>query len=95
MRLIDADELIVFEVHIDGKRKGMRFVPAEFIENAPTIKAAPVCRARWEEPIDIVTYRCSECSKYTVQPYGLHEVIFYDYCPKCGAKMNAEEGAEP
>lgn len=36
-RLIDADELIVFEAHVDGAQNGLRFVPAEFIEAAPTI----------------------------------------------------------
>lgn len=36
-RLIDADELIVFEAHVDGAQNGLRFVPAEFIEDAPTI----------------------------------------------------------
>ena len=36
-RLIDADELIIFEAHVDGAQNGLRFVPAEFIEAAPTI----------------------------------------------------------
>ena len=40
MRLIDADELITIE--IDEADPPFRFVPAEFIEAAPTIDAVPV-----------------------------------------------------
>lgn len=40
MRLIDADELIVIEYG------GIKFVPKEFIDDAPTIDAVPVVRCR-------------------------------------------------
>lgn len=50
MRLIDADELITIE--IDEADPPFRFVPAEFIEAAPTIDAVPVVRCEdcvhWE-----------------------------------------------
>ena len=43
MRLIDADELIIMQLHDENdKPVGPRFVPAEFIEEAPTIEAIPV-----------------------------------------------------
>lgn len=40
MRLIDADELIVMEYG------GIRFVPAEFINDAPTIDTVEVIRCK-------------------------------------------------
>lgn len=40
MRLINADELIVMEYG------GIRFVPVEFINDAPTIDAVPVVRCK-------------------------------------------------
>ena len=46
MRLIDADELIVFEY-------GFKFVPKEFIDDAPTVDAVPVISCKdctyWED----------------------------------------------
>ena len=40
MRVIDADELIVMEYG------GIKFVPVEFINDAPTIDAVPVVRCK-------------------------------------------------
>ena len=40
MRLIDADELIVIEYG------GIKFVPKEFIDEAPTVDAVPVVRCK-------------------------------------------------
>ena len=87
MRLIDADELIVFEAHVDGAQNGLRFVPAEFIEEAPTIEAEPVKRGKWTRKDDrdpyglgaVFWYECSNCGG----------IAYYEclYCPNCGAKM--------
>lgn len=41
MRLIDADELVYMTLGEDTE-KPFRFVPTEFIEDAPTIDAIPV-----------------------------------------------------
>jgi len=91
MRLIDADELIVFEAHVDGAQNGLRFVPAEFIEAAPTIETEPVKRGKWEitEAYPHNVY-CSVCHKRFAQT---HWAVWEDgslpraYCPNCGAKM--------
>lgn len=40
MKLIDKDELIYMEIG-EGE-KAFRFVPAEFIEDAPTVEAIPI-----------------------------------------------------
>lgn len=87
MRLIDADELITIE--IDEADPPFRFIPAEFIEAAPTIDAVPVVRGKWEEwwPGDcalIMTgeemlWMCSKCTaKFSDQS---------NFCPNCGAMM--------
>ena len=52
MRLINADELIVMEYG------GIRFVPVEFINDAPTIDAVPVVRCKdckWWADVDGAT----------------------------------------
>lgn len=74
MRLIDADELTVIEYG------GIKFVPKEFIDEAPTVDAVPVVRCK-----DCVEWNhCSVC--------GERAIDLYDYCPNCGAKMDASEG---
>lgn len=45
MRLIDADELIYMTLGEDTE-KPFRFVPTEFIEDAPTIETVPVIRCK-------------------------------------------------
>jgi len=53
------------------------------IENAPTINAAPVVYAHWEEePGNRFSWHCSNCG--TVQ--GI-PCIAMAYCPHCGAQM--------
>lgn len=52
MRLIDADELVYMTLGEDTE-KPFRFVPTEFIEDAPTINAVPVIRCKdckWWSP---------------------------------------------
>lgn len=63
------------------------------VNNAPTVDAVPVVRAKWEEwwppQYMILTgeerlYRCSACdAKYP-------DVEGYRHCPFCGAKMDLE-----
>lgn len=87
-RLIDADELIVFEAHVDGAQNGLRFVPAEFIEAAPTIEAEPVKRGKWKgKPLSgFSTVRCSVCGEAFLNNAGN-----WNYCPNCGARMEKSD----
>ena len=54
----------------------------------------PVRHGKWteqEEPYTN-TYGCSNCGEWFTLDYGTPEDNNYNYCPKCGAKM--EEGEE-
>ena len=91
LRLVDANALPNYKCQVTatiGDRKGpaeMRFVFWQDIEKAPTIDAVPVVHGRWvfDRPNH---YKCSVCSAMWS---GI--VRFMNYCPKCGAKMDAKE----
>lgn len=79
MRLIDADELITIEYG------GIKFVPKEFIEDAPVFEERK--QGRWTHVYDEnekLFFRnkwvCSACGKSNT--YGMP-----DFCPECGAMM--------
>ena len=54
------------------------------IDNAPAVDAEPVRRGEWIPK----TYSISVCS-VCEQPHFAH-VESWNYCPNCGAKMDAE-----
>lgn len=96
MRLIDADALRqamyheTFEVDSDKQKWDsgcwIRYKMFEnAIENAPTIEAEPVKHGRWiEMPY---SFTCSVCG--VIRAKGTTGK--YNYCPKCGAKMENED----
>ena len=81
MRLIDADKL-------DWWYKGRNI--RRVIDEAPTVDAAPVVHGRFEPCFDENGNwrqgfaKCSNCGK----EYYAQVVNRYDYCPRCGAKMD-------
>lgn len=77
MRLIDADELIVLEL------AGIKFVPQDFIDDAPTIDAVPVRHGRWLYINSYPYEKCSICGE-------THDTVrcLDNYCPNCGARMD-------
>lgn len=81
MRLIDADELIVIEYG------GIKFVPKEFIDDAPTIDAEPVRHGKWERYSARIAgwVKCSECGN--MEP----PLCASSFCEHCGAKMDEAE----
>lgn len=93
MRLIDADELLQKRWKAKDITDGDLYVIGQgFVMSAPTIDAAPVVHARWIHPVpgDGAPY-CSNCKKYSplwTPYYGFSDS---DYCPCCGAKMDAME----
>ena len=57
------------------------------IKSIPSADVAPVVHGKWEEDI-----QCSECGWYmeddvTISPM----MVFFDYCPNCGAKMDGDD----
>lgn len=104
MRLIDADALNYVRVriyHEDGTIGGYNaVVPSSEIRNAPTIDA--VRHGRWTA--DESTYttgeaQCSVCKTtfYVDDLYCVGEKAqseLPNYCPHCGAKMDAERKEE-
>ena len=71
------------------------------LDGIQSADVAPVKHGRWEEK-DIIedrkglgiisdwqSARCSVCGKYHTTPYAYY-FTNYEYCPSCGAKMDAE-----
>lgn len=84
MRLIDADELVVMEYG------GIKFVPKEFIDDAPTVDAVPVKHGRWLRVGYIEnTWLVSECSAC-----GYQTIDAGNYCTNCGAKMDGDDNGK-
>ena len=99
VRLIDADALHDFFLDTWGDGTDNTVIwPGDVLETineAPTIYAIPVVRARWEYKPDIYddgTYECSACG----EPWTLYDGTPADhhmnFCPNCGARMNETEG---
>ena len=71
------------------------------IADAPTVDAMPVRHAKWIYGEDCVAmcdgYRCSNCGFFVPWDYQ-HKFISYieeyNYCPNCGARMDAERKEE-
>lgn len=90
MRLIDADELIRMYFDDEDGNKTFEFVPAEFIDSAPTVDAEPIKHGRWRHYEGTLT--CSVC--HTEIYDDIMELLGDDvprYCPNCGARMDEVE----
>lgn len=89
MRIIDADALAKRMQYLLrlGYRDAFDFLNE--IDAAPTIEAEPVKHGRWEsiEQRPHLVYKCSECGD--IWSYGA--VVYCNYCPYCGAKMDLKE----
>lgn len=62
----------------------------DILEQMPTVEAEPVRHGKWNRN-KIVYMECSECGWLFEYYSGLEEE--WNYCPHCGAKMDAK-GAE-
>ena len=61
----------------------------EIIDTEPTIEAEPVRHGRWINDELHGKYNCTCCNKGTWRGFGV-----FDFCPKCGAKMNLRTPTE-
>ena len=99
-RLIDANALIdewntlIKEMHKDSDGA----YPVDFaivisaVSKTPTVDAVEVVHGRWEVNDDYYNWelKCSLCGEqYWIEKDEL-ETHKPNYCPKCGAKMDAE-----
>jgi hypothetical protein len=83
MRLIDADELKVLH------NGSFEYVAKCDIDNAPTVDAKPIIRARWIEKNHIL--QCSNCG---MEHRGGVVNFPADFCSYCGAEMQSEQAEE-
>jgi len=83
MRLIDADKLC------EGRVSNDPVVIAAKCE--PTADVQEVKHGKWnyipETFYTVAAYECSVCKTYQLNP---HTVVDFQYCPRCGAKMDLE-----
>lgn len=89
-RLIDADAL---KDTLGISDRDIEF--AEMLDEQPTVDAEPVIHGHWNGiEMDSRGYtdifECSECKCYVRTPFMM-KVMEYDFCPSCGAKMDAKE----
>ena len=82
MRLIDADALK--EKRIFDHENWQMVITVDEIDDAPTIDAEPVRHGKWEKAKAAFHKKCSYCKSV------LHMPRERNYCPNCGAKMDAE-----
>ena len=98
MRLIDIEPLQKEHWHLHRYVAGVYDARIEEmeLEKVPTVDAAPVKHGRWMKmtgmmpPEYVGHYECSVC-----QWHGSHHNATereYRFCPRCGAKMDAEAG---
>lgn len=89
MRLIDADMLESKQKTIYMQHENVtiptRVISIADLHLAPTVDAEPVRHSRWTE--DGV---CMNCGMDALCFMDSHIQLRTDFCPNCGAKMDAE-----
>ena len=87
MRLIDADEM-------KDELKDMDFVLTkhnleDWIDEQPTVDAEPVRHGKWQKSTYICAIVCGACGE-DIMLDDSQDYLHWNYCPFCGAKMEAE-----
>lgn len=73
------------------------YLPSHFIDvinGIPAADVAPIRRGRWTDHSDEWDggyYECSVCGEAFTFIEGTPKENLYNYCPNCGAKMEATE----
>lgn len=64
------------------------------VKNAPTIEAEPVRHGRWvyvETIGGMKHYHCTNCKEHNPGNECIadeNQILWFEYCPKCGARMD-------
>lgn len=92
MRLIDADVLETksktIYMEFENVAVPTRVISIADLHLAPAVDAEPVRHGAWIDGRPYVNSRwkvCSVCKECAPEPHA-----GYEYCPNCGAKMDAE-----
>ena len=91
-RLIDMDELLNEFEALKNKAETLRDAICldavmAVIDTAPTIDAVPVVHGEWEE----IRNAYDELEGWIHRECGREVQSKYNYCPNCGAKMDADD----
>lgn len=91
MRLVDADALKLDIMCVYGSNP--KYI--NWLNHAPTVDAVPVRHGKWLPKHHYVAghefvsgHICSECGDDALNAEG--DEFLTDYCPNCGARMDAE-----
>ena len=86
MRLIDADALMAF-----ARNHVNHAVDCNDIARFPQIEDVPVVHGKWRcESYLTVWYGPGEAPEWVCTGCGERALNTYDYCPDCGARMDAD-----
>lgn len=97
MRLIDADAVVSeFEWLKSVANESSKSEIDEYLQRVkrtPTADAAPLVHGRWiqTDKADIVWCECSVCGDRRISTWFGKTVKSFNYCPKCGAKMDEQK----
>lgn len=100
MRPIDADTIFpnghVLVWEKDGETTANYIL--KFIKDAPTLDVEPVRHGRWETDREDIEWgnslkrkHCTNCGSRPHFDKEKREFVLTNYCPNCGAKMDAKE----
>lgn len=64
------------------------------IKALPAADVAPVVRGRWIGSHGLFQGKCSVCGYMTFDKSADWARNYWPYCPKCGARMNGDNGEE-
>ena len=101
MRLIDANALLGrFRFTVQANDSVGEAIAqcvklaAILVKEAPTVDAVEVVHGRWEcvEKAGVDYWCCSICENITSEYYYKPK---HNYCPNCGAKMDADAAEQP